>query len=188
MAKQISDLDQIFSNQIADNDFLVLRDTSSRKDMRVSVEALKTAFSTVLNDLGSLAWKDSVESSDIAWTGMRVAGKRLNRSGVLGETKPVVVLYGWDFGTSTGGTITKAVNFGMTFKTPPTVIVQTLGYKSSSDPTSQSDTSGVASEVARGGEVTSTTGTTVFITSENGGVIGNGARILFNIIVIGEPE
>ena len=98
-----------------------------------------------------------------------------------------VMLYGWGFGTSSGGTIQASVPFGMTFKSPPIVVVSTRGYKNSSNPTNADDVLGIAGEIARGGQEVTTTGCKVFIQNASGGSITSGVRILFNIMVVGEP-
>lgn len=109
-------------------------------------------------------------------------------NGVLTPGKESVILKGWGFinnATATTGT-SAIVSFGVTFASPPTVLVSTLGYKSGSDPTSIADNSGFASENVKGGQATTTTQTTVYVQNETATNMSANARILYNIIVIGE--
>ena len=62
MARQITDLDEIFSNELAEQDYLLVRDTSSRVDKKVTVEALRSAFLSVL---GELSGKDKIANEDL---------------------------------------------------------------------------------------------------------------------------
>ena len=120
-------------------------------------------------------------------SGVPTKTRYLNGSGNLsGGTDETVIIRGWSYGTSTGGLINVLVNFGVTFKYPPIVIVSTLGYKNGSNPTSQTDNNGLAGEVARGGQETTTTTTRVFIQNSAGGSVSSGTRVLFNLIIIGE--
>ena len=137
---------------------------------------------------------DSLDvAGDIYSNGLKVISgvptktRYLNGSGNLSSgTDETVIIRGWSYGTSTGGAIDVLVNFGVTFKYPPVVIASTLGYKDGSNPTSQTDSTGLSGEVARGGQQTTTTNTRVYIASSSGGGVANGTRVLFNLIIIGE--
>lgn len=45
MAKQLSDLEQLYSNELSDNDFFLVRDVSSITDKKITVGAVKKAVS-----------------------------------------------------------------------------------------------------------------------------------------------
>lgn len=62
MAKQLSELDELFSNEVSDQDYLLIRDKSSLQDKKITAEALKTAF---LSAIGELGYKDTVSGDDI---------------------------------------------------------------------------------------------------------------------------
>lgn len=46
MAKQLPDLEELFANEINNSDLFIVRDTSSRKDKKISYEALRYMFVT----------------------------------------------------------------------------------------------------------------------------------------------
>lgn len=62
MAKQLTDLNELFSNELSDNDYMLVRDKSSNTDKKITVEAVKLAFEA---SLGLLAGKDTITGADI---------------------------------------------------------------------------------------------------------------------------
>ncbi len=108
--------------------------------------------------------------------------------GVLTPGKESVILKGWGFITipSAISAVSANVSFGVTFASPPTVLVSTLGYKSGSDLTSISDNAGIAGEIVRGGQNTNTTKTSLYVQNATATNMTSGTRVLYNILVIGE--
>jgi len=102
------------------------------------------------------------------------------------SSKESIIIRGWGFATGAGSVIDQTVTFPMTFATPPTAIATVLGAKGGSDPGAMTD-AGLSAEVVRGGQLTSTTDTHLYITGTNGGSVGSGIRVLYNLIIIGEP-
>lgn len=108
--------------------------------------------------------------------------------GVLTPGKESVILKGWGFVLVPGAVAAASatVSFGVTFATPPIVIVTTLGYKTGSDPATIADNMGTAGEIVRGGQATTTTSTGIYVQNATATNMSSGARILYNIVVIGE--
>lgn len=101
MAKQITDLEELFSNELADTDYMLVRDLSARTDKRITVEALKTAF---LSALGDLAYKDTVGIEDVDFV-------------FKDSTSQYVLLIG-DLQIVAGTTTTANAGTAVTFKKP----------------------------------------------------------------------
>ena len=108
--------------------------------------------------------------------------------GTLTPGKNSVILRGWGFVLVPSATAAASatVTFGVTFATPPIVICSTLGYKVGSDPANISDNYGIAGEIIRGGQATTTTQTSIYVQNATATNMSSGARILYNMIVIGK--
>lgn len=74
MARQIIDLPRIDLADLADDDILIIRDSSSRKDMRITVGDLKTKFYADMPDVTTVMIEDG------AVTKAKIASKSIDKS------------------------------------------------------------------------------------------------------------
>src|SRR5690606_8563114 len=134
----------------------------------------------------STAQKTYVDNQIASLPPITVKGRFYDR-GSLGSEKDVVMIYGWDYTLfeTRAEYKDKNITFGMTFKTPPIVVVSTMGY--SGGAASVIGGAGPAGEVTLGGIKTNTTGTTIRVRAETGKTVPPNISILYNLIVIGEP-